>query len=101
METLSIRASSTCAPEAYPCSRMAGVFWRDRSAYLGLSLTLAIWIAWFYFSRPAATFGQYHDDTLLMGSAQALAAGRGYSIPSLPGTPIQTKYPLFYPAIQI
>jgi hypothetical protein len=46
--------------------------------------------------RPADRFGFYHDDTLYFSSAQALAEGRGYIIPSLPGQPRQSKYPVLY-----
>jgi|GEM_PF-795346 len=42
-------------------------------------------------------FGYYHDDALYFSSAQALAQGRGYIMPSLPGAPPQTKYPVLYP----
>src|SRR5262249_30222102 len=41
-------------------------------------------------------FGQYHDDTVYFSSAQAMAQGRGYILPSIPGTPPQTKYPILY-----
>ncbi|HJY79561.1 MAG TPA: hypothetical protein VKK81_00540, partial [Candidatus Binatia bacterium] len=34
---------------------------------------------------------------MYFSSAKALAEGRGYIIPSLPGTPPQTKYPVLYP----
>ena len=46
--------------------------------------------------EPAARFGWYHDDTVYFASAQALAEGRGYLLPSLPGAPPQTKYPVLY-----
>jgi len=39
------------------------------------------------------------DDTIYFSSAQALAAGRGYILPSVPGTPPATKYPILYPWI--
>lgn len=46
--------------------------------------------------RPVDHFGRYHDDTLYFSSAKALAEGRGYIVPSLPGTP-PNKYPVLYP----
>ncbi len=46
--------------------------------------------------RPARYFGAYHDDTVYFSSAKALAEGRGYIIPSFPGTLPQTKYPVLY-----
>jgi len=47
--------------------------------------------------RPVDYFGSYHDDTLYFSSAKALAEGRGYIIPSFPGEPRQSKYPILYP----
>jgi hypothetical protein len=47
--------------------------------------------------RPDSYFGRYHDDSVYFSSAKALAQGRGYIIPSLPGSPPQTKYPVLYP----
>ena len=46
---------------------------------------------------PVSFFGQAHDDAMMMSSAKALAEGRGYIMPSVPGTPRQTKYPVMYP----
>jgi len=37
------------------------------------------------------------DDALYFSSAKALAEGRGYILPSLPGAPAATKYPILYP----
>ena len=42
-------------------------------------------------------FGRFHDDSIYLSSAKALAQGQGYLMPSVPGEPPQTKYPLFYP----
>jgi hypothetical protein len=68
---------------------------------LGLALILTAWLWWFRHSHPEVMFGQYHDDTMLLGSAEALAAGRGFVIPSIPApqglAAVQTKYPIFYP----
>ena len=41
--------------------------------------------------------GAYHDDALYLESAQSLAEGHGYRIPSLAGAPYQTKYPPVFP----
>ena len=43
--------------------------------------------------------GFYHDDTINLVSAKALADGNGYRIPSLPQQPWQTKYPPIFPAL--
>ena len=45
------------------------------------------------------SFGMWHDDTLLFSSAKALAEGKGYILPSWPGTLPQTKYPPLYPLL--
>jgi hypothetical protein len=56
--------------------------------------------AWLLVQFPdLPRFGQLHDDSLYFVSAQSLAQGDGYSIPSLPGTPAQTKYPPLYPLL--
>jgi 4-amino-4-deoxy-L-arabinose transferase-like glycosyltransferase len=49
--------------------------------------------------HPANFFGFSHDDTLYFSSAKALAEGHGYILPSVPGTPPATKYPILYPWI--
>jgi 4-amino-4-deoxy-L-arabinose transferase-like glycosyltransferase len=46
---------------------------------------------------PQGYFGAFNDDAYYYGSAKALAQGRGYIIPSLPGCPRQTKTPVLYP----
>jgi hypothetical protein len=47
--------------------------------------------------HPANLFGATEDDTIYFSSAKALAEGKGYILPSLPGTPAQHKYPILYP----
>ncbi|HEY4740691.1 MAG TPA: hypothetical protein VIH76_08870 [Candidatus Acidoferrales bacterium] len=42
-------------------------------------------------------FGRTHDDTIYFSSAKALAEGQGYILPSVPGTPPATEYPILYP----
>lgn len=43
------------------------------------------------------TMGLFHDDGIYAVTAKSLAEGHGYRILSLPGDPIQTKYPVVYP----
>ena len=43
-------------------------------------------------------FGRLHDDALMFVTAQSIAHGQGYRIPSLPENPYQTKYPPLFPA---
>ena len=61
-----------------------------------LSIVVAFLVA-LHFQWSPASFGLYHDDSLYLSSARALATGEGYVIPSIPGEPAQTKYPIFYP----
>jgi hypothetical protein len=43
-------------------------------------------------------FGRLHDDAMMFVTAQSIAHGQGYRIPSLPENPYQTKYPPLFPA---
>lgn len=43
--------------------------------------------------------GVFHDDAIYVATAKALATGQGYRLINLPGSPLQTKYPLLYPAL--
>ena len=42
--------------------------------------------------------GVYHDDGVYVSTAKALAEGRGYRLINLPAAPLQTRYPILYPA---
>ncbi len=54
-------------------------------------------IYWTALHAPAA--GIYHDDSIYLNTAQALAEGRGYWIESIPEPIPQTKYPILFPAL--
>jgi|GEM_PF-566690 hypothetical protein len=43
--------------------------------------------------------GAYHDDAIYVITAKALAQGLGYRLINLPQAPLQTKYPILYPAL--
>ena len=43
--------------------------------------------------------GVHHDDGVFVLTAKALAAGEGYRLVQLPERPLQTKYPILYPAV--
>jgi len=43
--------------------------------------------------------GVFHDDAIYVSTAQALAEGKGYRLIGVPGAPLQTKYPVLYPAV--
>jgi hypothetical protein len=47
--------------------------------------------------HPTNLFGLTEDDGIYFSSAKALAEGRGYVLPNLPGSPPATKYPILYP----
>jgi 4-amino-4-deoxy-L-arabinose transferase-like glycosyltransferase len=49
--------------------------------------------------HPTNFFGLSEDDTLYFSSAKSIAEGHGYILPSVPGTPPATKYPILYPWI--
>ena len=53
--------------------------------------------ALYVFAMRPATFGSYHDDSIFVTTAKALATGQGYRVISLPGEPIQAKSPPFHP----
>jgi hypothetical protein len=76
--------------------------WRgSREIRLLLWVTLlAIVIGYFWLVvhlHPRNFFGLTQDDTLYFSSARAIAEGHGYILPSVPGTPPATKYPILYP----
>jgi hypothetical protein len=43
--------------------------------------------------------GKLHDDAIYVSTAKALSNGLGYRQIHVPGSPLQTKYPLLYPAL--
>lgn len=43
--------------------------------------------------------GVFHDDGIYVITAKALAQGKGYRLIDLPNAPLQTKYPILYPAL--
>ncbi len=43
--------------------------------------------------------GALGDDGIYTVTAQSLARGQGYRIASLPGEPLQKKYPILYPLV--
>jgi len=58
---------------------------------------LIVYIVLILRMHPENFFGLTQDDTIYFSSAKALAEGRGYILPSVPGTPPATKYPILYP----
>jgi hypothetical protein len=72
----------------------------SRLAAVALLVCLLIpsgYLAWRFRAMPH--LGASGDDQLYLVSGKSLAEGRGYRIPSVPGEPFQTKYPVLYPLL--
>lgn len=52
-----------------------------------------------YWRMVPTVCGAYHDDGIYVLTAKALAQGQGYRLIFLPNAPVQTKYPILYPAL--
>lgn len=67
--------------------------------WIGLAAIIAVFCCRVLSFHPREFLGYYHDDAIYFSSAQELAAGRGYLIPSFPGVLPQTRYPILYPLL--
>jgi hypothetical protein len=67
--------------------------------WVALGIILAVFAAAVAHLHPTNFFGLFEDDSIYFSSAKALARGQGYILPSVPGTPPATKYPILYPLI--
>ena len=67
--------------------------------WLGFTGILILYVVSIARLHPTNYFGLTLDDTTYFSSAHALAQGKGYILPSLPGTPPATEYPILYPWI--
>jgi hypothetical protein len=67
--------------------------------WLGIACILTLFVIGVIRLHPINFFGLSEDDSIYFSSAKALASGKGYILPSVPGTPAATKYPIFYPWI--
>jgi hypothetical protein len=65
--------------------------------WIGLAVLLTLFLTAMVRLKPVNFFGSFSDDALYFSSAQALALGQGYILPSIPGTPPATKYPILLP----
>lgn len=65
--------------------------------WVGLACILALYAFCVLRVHPANFFGLMQDDAIYFSSARELAQGHGYILPSVPGTPPATKYPILYP----
>jgi len=66
-------------------------------AALGAAALAALYLA--FAARSPFSLGFFGDDAVYATTAKALAEGRGYRHLSIPGEPLQTKYPPLYPAV--
>ena len=64
--------------------------------WLGVACILVLYAISSLQLHPNNFFGITQDDTIYFSSARALAAGNGYELPSVPGTPPATKYPILF-----
>ncbi|UCE85871.1 MAG: hypothetical protein JSU66_16340 [Deltaproteobacteria bacterium] len=71
--------------------------WR-RSRLLALTLVLAGLYLLVALAGPRAV-GLWVDDSIYLCTAKSLAAGTGYRHIEMPGEPLQTLYPILYPAV--
>src|SRR5579862_2216695 len=76
---------------------MSSPFCRRAFTWAGLACVLILYVFSVFRLHPPNFFALTQDDTLYFSSAKAIAAGKGYILPSLPGTPPATKYPVLYP----
>lgn len=72
---------------------------RRAPACVGLACILFFYVISVLRMHPANFFGLTQDDSIYFSSAKALAEGKGYVLPNLPGMPPATKYPILYPWI--
>ena len=78
---------------------MNGMSFRRALPWVILAGILIVYVGSILRMHPENFFGMTQDDTIYFSSAKALADGRGYILPSIPGTPPATKYPVLYPWI--
>jgi hypothetical protein len=66
--------------------------------WLGFAVVLLLYIGFIARLHPINLFGLQQDDSIYFSSAKALAEGKGYILPSIPGEPpAANKYPILYP----
>ena len=65
--------------------------------WAGLACVLLVFVVLVVRIHPTNFFGLTEDDSIYFTSAKALAQGQGYTVPSVPGKPAATKYPILYP----
>ena len=78
---------------------MTSPFFTARRVWTAAALVLILvaHILGVLYLHPKNFFGLSEDDAIYLSSAKALAQGQGYILPSVPGTPPATMYPVLYP----
>src|ERR1700751_4379328 len=77
--------------------RMQARSYRRVLPWLGFLCIHLIYVVAILRLGPTNYFGMSEDDSIYLSSAKALSEGKGYILPSVPGTPPATKYPILYP----
>jgi hypothetical protein len=78
--------------------RVCTVPLRHQDILIAIGLgSLVILLGWW--QMIVGVCGVYHDDAIYVITAKALAQGEGYRLINLPNCPLQTKYPILYPAL--
>ena len=67
--------------------------------YVLLGFVLLAFCYWLVAVQNPIGVGFWQDDATYIASAQSLAMGEGYRLSNLPGEPLQTHYPILYPAL--
>jgi len=94
------KCSFTNASEANrTLSFMDKEFRRRTLPWFGLCCILVVYFFSVLRFNPLDLFGTTQDDSLYFSSAKAIANQQGYILPSVPGGPVATKYPILYPWI--
>ncbi len=86
-------------PEGDPCaSRLPSMALKRNDLWLAFALASLVLIAG-YSRMVVGVCGIYHDDAVYVSTAKALAEGDGYGLINVPGSPVQTRFPIVYPAL--
>src|SRR5271155_146459 len=72
---------------------------RRAAQWAALCCILILYVVAVFQFNPAVLFGKTQDDSLYFTSAKSLADHQGYILPSVPGQPVATKYPILFPWI--
>jgi hypothetical protein len=78
--------------------RVVVIALRGRDGWTAAGLALLVVLAGIGRLAPGAC-GLFHDDGIYLSTAKSLAEGTGYRLINLPEVPVQTKYPILYPAL--